>query len=281
MKGILPKVRKSITIYLKKTKSVTNMTASRFWICITHPLKTICVLFIVTKQFNVYNRESILSFSLFKFFEMNQKNRMCRLERKFMVVLCLDESSRRYSALTYICRDSNSVVCHDAESHKCGSSLDGTAEAFICQSKKRSTWFQRSRALNVKRCCGIIGRKRKYCGHTSCFCHSLCWLAQFLQGYLIKVLTLYIYSCRHSCRLNLEPILASIGHDVGYTLDRLAICSGSIFMLSLVFAIILVSWALLDLITAISFVTDPAVFMFLLSPPVSFHICTWKDWEEK
>lgn len=52
-------------------------------------------------------------------------------------------------------------------------------------------------------------------------------------------------------------------------------------MLSLVFAIILVSWALLDLITAISFVTDPAVFMFLLSPPVSFHICTWKDWEEK
>lgn len=168
-----------------------------------------------------------------------------------------------------------------AESHKCGSSLDGTAEAFICQSKKRSTWFQRSRALNVKRCCGIIGRKRKYCGHTSCFCHSLCWLAQFLQGYLIKVLTLYIYSCRHSCRLNLEPILASIGHDVGYTLDRFAICSGSIFMLSLVFAIILVSWALLDLITAISFVTDPAVFMFLLSPPVSFHICTWKDWEEK
>lgn len=113
MKGILPKVRKSITIYLKKTKSVTNMTASRFWICITHPLKTICVLFIVTKQFNVYNRESILSFSLFKFFEMNQKNRMCRLERKFMVVFCLDESSRRYSALTYICRDSNSVVCHD------------------------------------------------------------------------------------------------------------------------------------------------------------------------
>lgn len=232
MKGILPKVRKSITIYLKKTKSVTNMTASRFWICITHPLKTICVLFIVTKQFNVYNRESILSFSLFKFFEMNQKNRMCRLERKFMVVLCLDESSRRYSALTYICRDSNSVVCHDCWVSQVWEFFGWDSRG---QSKKRSTWFQRSRALNVKRCCGIIGRKRKYCGHTSCFCHSLCWLAQFLQGYLIKVLTLYIYSCRRSCRLNLEPILASIGHDVGYTLDRLAICSGSIFMLSLSF----------------------------------------------
>lgn len=174
--------------------------------------------------------ENLFCHSLYSSFWNESKNRMCRLQRKFMVVFCLDESSRRYSALTVI------LLCATtAESHKCGSSLDGTAEAFICQSKKRSTWFQRSRALNVKRCCGIIGRKRKYCGHTSCFCHSLCWLAQFLQGYLIKVLTLYIYSCRRSCRLNLEPILASIGHDVGYTLDRLAICSGRIFMLSLSF----------------------------------------------
>lgn len=245
MKGILPKVRKSITVYLKKTKNVPNMTASRFWICITHPLKTICLLFIVTKLFNVYsyNRESTLSFSLFKF--LKRMNVESRLVRKFMVVFCLDESSLRYSALTYVCRDSNSVVRHDCWVSQAWEFFGWDSRGFYIPEQKEIhsdiNTSPREHVISEKQgseCETLLwynrGKEKVLRAHQLLL--SLAVLVSSVSaGIFNQGSNAYIYSCRRSCRLNLEPILASIGQDAGYTLHRLAICSERIFMLSLSF----------------------------------------------